>query len=93
MHIINGNHGPKLSWHRKNHPKCDAFFTYGALNIGGMQEAVKRRRIRDVNKDIYVLTETHLQRHLEHSESHQFTDYYSFWGKNPDDKHFSGVAV
>lgn len=63
------------------------------LNIGGLQEAVKRRRISELYLDIIVLTETHLQSHLEHSEHEQFKEYYCFWGFNPDSKHFSGVGI
>ena len=93
MHILNGNHGPARSWYQQHSHKCDAFFSIATLNIGGLQEAVKRTRSKNLNKDILVLIETHLQSHLEHSENHQFKDYYCFWGTNPADKHFSGIGI
>ena len=93
MHIKNGNHGPTKSWYHQNQLAPDSCFSFGTLNIGGLQEAVKRQRIINLDHDIFVMTETHLQNHLEYSESQQLKDYYCFWGCNPGDKHFSGVGI
>lgn len=64
-HILNGNHGPKKPWYQQHSQACDALISIGTLNIGGLQEAVKRKRLKEIAKDILVVTETHLQNHLE----------------------------
>ena len=92
-HILNGNHGPKKFWYQQHTQACDAFISIGTLNIGGLQEAVKRKRLKEIAKDVLVVTETHLQNHLEISENQQFKDYHCFWGINPSDKHFSGIGT
>lgn len=93
MHILHGNHGHSKSWYRQHPHNNEAYFSFATLNIGGLQEAVKRTRIKELNKDIVVLTETHLQDHLAHSENHQFKDFYCSWGTNPSDKHFRGIGI
>lgn len=40
-----------------------------------------------------ALSETHLQSHLESTESHQFSEYHCFWGPNSPDRHYGGVAL
>ena len=64
-----------------------------ALNVGGLQQVSKRQQLKQLNHDILALSETHLQSHLESSESHQFSDYHCFWGPNSPDRHYSGVAL
>ena len=41
----------------------------GAINTGGLQSSVKRKRLRELDFDILALSETHLQRHLEKSQT------------------------
>ena len=58
-----------------------------------MQQVDKRRRLKDLGYDIYALSETHLQQHLEQAETHQFSEYFCLWGHNPEQRHFAGVGV
>lgn len=58
-----------------------------------MSGLTKRQRINCLDLEIIVLSETRLQSHLEHSESHLFQSFVCSWGLNPDQRHFAGTAV
>ena len=94
MRMICGNTVKKgRSWHQKHVVSPDTPMQIGALNVGGLQKAAKRRRIIDLDLDLVALTETHVQCHLEHSESNQYPEYFSFWSHNASENHFSGVGL
>ena len=93
-HALFGNTAKRQpSWPKQHGIKQVHAIRCGALNVGGLQQASKRMQIKDQNLDLLALSETHLQAHLEHSESQQFTDYHCFWSPNPPDRHFGGVGM
>ena len=93
MHIKHGNTAAKhRTWQQKHGLRGRSPFLIGTYNVGGLQQATKRSRLKD-NADILGITETHLQSHLEHSESTQFDNYHCFWSPNPEDRHFSGIGI
>ena len=83
----------KPSWYQQHALKQNYSIKCGALNVGGLQKASKRMQIEDQSPDLLALCATHLQAHLEHSESQQFDDYHCFWSPNPSDRHFGGVGM
>ena len=94
MHILNGNtvaKGP--TWRRRNRLSPSTHFLFGTYNVGGLQDSTKRIRLAELQADVLGLTETHLQSHLEHSESMLFPEYSCFWSRNPDDRHFRGISL
>lgn len=94
MHILNGNtvaKGP--TWRRRNRLSPSTHFLFGTYNVGGLQDSTKRIRLAELQADVLGLTETHLQSHLEHSESMLFPEYSCFWSRNPDDRHFRGIGI
>ena len=94
MHALTGNTKPrKPSWHQQHVLKPDHTISCGTLNVGGLQKPSKRMQIKDQSLDVFALCETHLQAHLEHSESNQFEDYHCFWSPSPSKRHFAGVAL
>ena len=91
IHCYNGN--PQRSWYQRHQAQPSDVLTCAQLNIGGMQQVDKRRRLKDLGYDIYALSETHLQQHLEQAEAHQFSEYFCLWDHNPEQRHFAGVGV
>ena len=65
----------KPSWYQQHALKQNYSIKCGALNVGGLQKASKRMQIEDQSPDLLALCATHLQAHLEHSESQQFDDH------------------
>jgi exonuclease III len=92
MHMLVGNTPKHKSW-RQTHRIQENILKIGSLNVGGVQQSTKRQRINCLDLEIIVLSETHLQSHLEHSESHLFQSFVCSWGLNPDQRHFAGTAV
>ena len=88
-HIKNGN----TNWYQSYKILKGTNLTFGCLNCGGLQNNMKRQHTASLGLDIIVLTETHLQQQMLHTESEQFTEYYCLWGSSPNDWHFSGVAI
>ena len=86
---MNGN----TNWYKSQKIPRGNNITFGCLNCGGLQDTIKGQHIAGLGLDIIVLSETHLQQHMLHTESEQFPEYYSLWGSSPTDRHFSGVAI
>jgi len=74
-------------------PLKKEFISCAQLNIGGMQQAIKRKHLKALDHDVYCLSETHVQKHLESAETHQFADYFCIWGQNVDNRHFGRVGI
>ena len=74
-------------------PLKKEFISCAQLSIGGMQQAIKRKHLKALDHDVYCLSETHVQKHLESAETHQFADYFCIWGQNVDNRHFGRVGI
>lgn len=68
------------SWYQNHKLRDDYSISCAALNVGGLQKASKRIQIKDQDFDLIALCETHLQAHLELSESQQYDAYISVFG-------------
>jgi hypothetical protein len=82
MHMLVGNTPKHKSW-RQTHRIQENILKIGSLNVGGVQQSTKRQRINCLDLEIIVLSETHLQPHLEHSESHLFQSFVLQLGPEP----------
>ena len=82
MHSINGNGTSK--------PRN---FKIGTLNIGGFAEPTKWLAAKQFDTDLLVLSETHLQPHIQHSLYLQFPDYHLVHSVGKNDKHFTGISM
>ena len=84
MHALVGNTGPC---------KDSSPLVVAALNVGGFHNSSKWMALRSHAADLFVLSETQLQRHLHSTINIEFAKFHTPLSPGQDDKHFTGVAV
>ena len=89
VHILNGN----MPTQRAASPTSQRLLRIVNLNVGGFHDSVKWQSIKQLNFDLLILTETHLQPVLHESIRHFFGDCYVCLSPGFNNEHFTGVAV